>query len=231
MPDPPRESLRLTRTLTDGARRAGAHLWLNFRFVFVWVAALWMIEVGDQILEGARPGFSLDFLGIIPRTLWGLPGIFFAPFVHRDFGHLLNNTLPLLVLAWIVMLGGRRLFFKVTGIVMLCAGVGTWLFGTGDGVHLGASGIIYGYLGFLLVRGFLELSVRWVIVSVVIGVLYSGALGGFFPNRSVSVVGHIFGFVGGVVAGWLLFYLPRRRMEKQWRERSGAEPGSQRPVA
>jgi membrane associated rhomboid family serine protease len=215
MPEPPDSTRQFARTLTDGARRAGAQLWRNFRFMFMLVAALWMIEVADQIIRQTNPACSLDFLGIMPRTLWGLLGIFFAPFIHGSFAHLLNNTLPLLVLGWIVLLGGRCLFFKVSGIVTVCAGAGTWIFGTAPGPHLGSSGVIYGYLGFLLVRGFLELSIRWVIVSVLIGILYSGALGGFLPAGHISVVGHVFGFVGGVLAGWLLFYLPRRRWEKR----------------
>jgi membrane associated rhomboid family serine protease len=215
MPESPPANRPFTRTLTEGARRAGGQLWQNFRLMFILVGALWMIEVADQLIKKTSAAYSLDFLGIVPRTLWGLPGIFFAPFVHSGFGHLLNNTLPLLVLGWIVLLGGRWLFFKVSLIVALCAGVGTWIFGSIPGPHLGSSGVIYGYLGFLLVRGFLELSVRWVIVSVLIGILYSGALGGFLPTSNISVVGHVFGFIGGILAGWLLFYLPRRRWEKR----------------
>lgn len=213
----PRIPHTLTRSLTEGLKRTGAHLWGNFRLIMVLVGLLWMVEAADQLLRRLYGGYTLDWLGIVPRTLWGLPGIGFASLVHAGFDHLLKNTFPLLVLGWLVMLGGRALFFKVSLITALSAGAGTWLFGTAPGPHLGASGVIYGYLGFLLVRGFLELSVRWVIVSVLVGVLYSGALGGFFPGGQVSVVGHAFGFAGGVLAGWLLFYLPRRRLERRLR--------------
>ncbi|MGI8604379.1 MAG: rhomboid family intramembrane serine protease [Verrucomicrobiales bacterium] len=208
-------SRHLVQTLSDGARRAGAHLWRNFRLIFVLVGVLWMIEVADQLLGRVHPVYTLDYLGVVPRTWWGLPGIFFAPLVHGSFSHLLNNTLPLLFLGWVVLLGGHRLFWQVTLICGLSAGAGTWVFGTGPGPHLGVSGVVYGYLGFLLVRGFLELSVRWVIVAVIIGILYSGALGGFLPSGTVSVAGHVFGFVGGILSGWLLFYVPRRRSEKR----------------
>ena len=179
------------------------------------VAGLWFVEIADQIWQKSAPGQSLDMLGIRPRTLAGLGGIITSAFVHSGFGHLANNTLPLIFLGWMVMLGGKRLFFRVSGVILIVSGVATWLFGSAPGPHLGASGLIYGYLGFLLVRGFLEPSVRWVIVAVVIGVLYSGALGGFLPEGNVSAAGHLGGFLGGVLAGWLLFYLPRLRAARK----------------
>ena len=194
--------------------RTGRQLWEPLRLMVVLVALLWFVEVADQILKKSAANYSLDSLGIAPRTVRGLLGIFFAPFVHGGFWHLWNNTLPLIFLGWIVMLGGRLLFVRVSAIIILAAGVGTWLFGTAPGPHLGASTLIYGFLGFLLLRGFLEPSIRWVIVSVVIGVLYSGALGGFLPRGQISVVGHIFGFLGGLSASWLLFYLPKLREQK-----------------
>jgi len=207
--------------------RTGRQLWEPLRLMVVLVALLWFVEVADQILKESAANYSLDSLGITPRTIRGLLGILFAPFVHSGFWHLWNNTLPLIFLGWIVMLGGRLLFVRVSAIIILAAGVGTWLFGTAPGPHLGSSTLIYGYLGFLLLRGFLEPSIRWVIVSVVIGVLYSGALGGFLPRSQISVVGHIFGFLGGLGASWLLFYLPKLR-EQKGRTLSPATPPTTR---
>jgi membrane associated rhomboid family serine protease len=213
--------MNLTKHLTATARQTTAQAVGHFRVMVMLVAALWFIEIADQIWQRSSPEFSLDALGIRPRTLWGVVGILFAPFVHGGFGHLANNTVPLIVLGWVVMLGGRRLFFKVSGLILVVAGVATWLFGASPGPHLGASGLVYGYLGFLLVRGFLEPSVRWVVVSVAVGVLYTGVLGALLPAGQVSGAGHLGGFIGGVLAGWLLFFLPK------WRAgRLGGTPGT-----
>lgn len=203
--------MNLTRYFTDTARQTTAQVLGHFRLMVMLVAGLWFVEIGDQLWMRSQGGASLDVLGIRPRTLWGLVGIAGAPFVHNGFGHLANNTVPLVLLGWLVMLGGRKLFFKVSGLIVLVSGVATWLFGAAPGPHLGASGLIYGYLGFLLVRGFLEPSVRWVVVSVAVGVLYTGVLGALLPAGQVSGAGHLGGFLGGVLAGWLLFFVPKWR--------------------
>ena len=98
---------------------------------------------------------------------------------------------------------------RVTVVVALCSGIGTWLFG-GDGVHIGSSGIIYGYFAFLLLRGFFEKSLRWVMVALIVGFTLYGMLdftGG--GNREISWCGHLFGFAGGALAAWLFFYRAR----------------------
>lgn len=203
--------MNLTKHFTATARQTTAQALGHFRLMVMLVAALWFVEIGDQLWTRSPPGHSLDALGIRPRTLGGVVGLVAAPFVHNGFGHLANNTLPLVLLGWVVMLGGRRLFFKVSGLILLVSGVATWLFGAAPGPHLGASGLVYGYLGFLLVRGFLEPSVRWVLVSVTVGVLYTGFLGALLPAGQVSGAGHLGGFLGGVLAGWLLFFMPKWR--------------------
>lgn len=203
--------MNLTKHLGATARQTTSQALGHFRLMVMLVAALWFIEIADQLWTRSSPGQTFDDLGIRPRTLWGVVGIFFAPFVHGGFGHLANNSLPLVLLGWVVMLGGRVLFFKVSGLILVVAGVATWVFGAAPGPHLGASGLVYGYLGFLLVRGFLEPSVRWVVVSVAVGVLYTGVLGALLPAGQVSGAGHLGGFVGGVLAGWLLFFVPKWR--------------------
>lgn len=203
--------MNITKHLSATARQTTAQVLGHFRLMVMLVAALWFVEIGDQLWQRTSPEHSLDMLGVWPRTVWGIVGIVFAPFVHSGFGHLANNSLPLILLGWVVMLGGRLLFFKVSAMIVVVAGVATWLFGAAPGPHLGASSLIYGYLGFLLVRGFLEPSVRWVVVSVAVGVLYTGVLGALLPAGNVSGAGHLGGFLGGVMAGWFLFYLPKLR--------------------
>lgn len=203
--------MNLSKNLTATARQTTAQALGHFRLMVMLVAALWFVEIADQMWQRSSPGAGLEAFGIRPRSLGGVPGIVLAPLIHGGFRHLANNSLPLILLGWLVMLGGRRLFFKVSGLIILASGLATWIFGAAPGPHLGASGLVYGYLGFLLVRGFLEPSVRWVVVSVAVGVLYTSVLGALLPAGQVSGAGHIGGFLGGVLAGWLLFFLPKWR--------------------
>lgn len=165
-----------------------------------FVALLWVIELVDLILFQG----SLDRFGIWPHRLIGLRGIFFAPFLHRGLGHLIANTIPLLTLGWLVMLRETRDFFAVTFVTMLIGGLGTWLVGSPNSVHVGASSLIFGYFGYLLLRGYFERSVRAIAVSLVVGVLYGSLIWGVLPtNPMISWQGHLFGFIGGAIAARL----------------------------
>ncbi|NES96878.1 MAG: rhomboid family intramembrane serine protease, partial [Desertifilum sp. SIO1I2] len=117
------------------------------------VAIFWIVEIVDVVVFQGR----LDTFGILPRHPIGLRGILLAPFLHGSFNHLIANTLPFLTLGWLVMLKETRDFFIVSAITLLISGLGVWLFGS-PGFHIGASGVIFGYLGFLLLRGYFERS-------------------------------------------------------------------------
>jgi membrane associated rhomboid family serine protease len=128
----------------------------------------------------------------------------FAPFLHGNFAHLIANTIPFLTLGWFVMLRETSDFFVVTGITMLVSGLGVWLFGSA-GLHIGASGVVFGYLGFLLARGYFERNIPSILLSVIVGFLYGGAIWGVLPTQpGVSWEGHLFGFIGGVIAARFL---------------------------
>lgn len=164
------------------------------------VATMWVLELLDILIFGQR----LNLFGIIPRHIIGLRGILFAPFLHGGLVHLVANTIPLLTLGWFVMLQETSDFFVVTAITMLVSGVGVWLLGS-TGVHVGASGIIFGYLGFLLARGYFERNFPSILLSLIVGFLYGGALWGILPTvPGISWEGHLFGFVGGIVAARFL---------------------------
>jgi membrane associated rhomboid family serine protease len=163
------------------------------------VALMWGLEIVDHLM-----GDALNQFGILPRTEIGLRGILFAPFLHGSFGHLISNTVPFVVLGWLVMLRRTSDFFVVTAIAMLVGGLGTWLFGA-PALHIGASGVIFGYLGFLLMRGYFERSLISIVFSVIVGVLYGGLVWGVLPSQpGISWEGHLFGFLGGVLAAYLL---------------------------
>jgi membrane associated rhomboid family serine protease len=165
-----------------------------------FVAVMWILEIVDIVLGGA-----LNSYGVRPHQLIGLRGIVFAPFLHGGLGHLIANTIPVLVLGWFVMLQETRDFFVVTGITMVVSGLGTWLVGLTNSVHIGASGIIFGYLGFLLLRGYFERNFPSILLSLIVGFLYGGTIWGVLPIQyGVSWQMHLFGFIGGVIAARLL---------------------------
>jgi membrane associated rhomboid family serine protease len=161
------------------------------------VGLMWLEEIADLVIfHGA-----LDADGIRPRTEAGLWGILFAPFLHAGFAHLLANTVPLLVLGWLVLLRSLRDFLWVTAVAALLGGLGVWLFGGTDTVHVGASGLVFGYLGYHFLRGYWERSLSAILIAVVAGVLYGSALWGILPIRhGVSWESHLFGFTGGAAA-------------------------------
>ncbi len=169
------------------------------------LGVMWAVEILDHL-----PFVDLDRFGIRPRSISGLTGIVCAPFLHAGFGHLIANSIPFVFLGGIVLLGGRQVFWRVTLFVVLAGGLGVWLCAGRFTNHLGASGLIFGYLGFLLARGLFEKSLPWILVSCAILVTYGGLLFGVLPMRAgVSWQGHLFGFLAGVAAA--RFLLPSNR--------------------
>lgn len=182
--------------------------------MLIAVAALYGIEFFDV----ADPAADLDANGIVPRDVSGLDGILWAPLLHAGWGHLWANTLPLLVLGWLVLAGGLRQFIAVTATVWIVGGVGTWLIGA-PGVHVGASGVIFGWMVFLLLRGFFQRSFAQILVAVVLFFYWGGMLWGVLPGQvGISWEGHLFGALGGVLAAWLVARSTRGQA-------AGSEPG------
>jgi len=165
-----------------------------------FVVFIWLLETIDWVLGG-----DLDHFGILPRQVSGLWGIGAAPLLHVGFAHVAANTIPFLVLGWFVLLRGVKTFMLVTLITILVSGFGTWLIGPSASIHLGASGLVFGYFGYLLTRGYFERSWEAIVWSVVVALLYGGMLVGLFPNSmGISWQMHFFGFLGGALAAYLL---------------------------
>lgn len=166
-----------------------------------FVALIWIVELMDWvILKGA-----LDAYGVRPRTVDGLRGIIFMPFLHRGFGHLLANTIPIIILGWLVMVRRTADIFLVAAVTILVSGLGVWLFGGSNSIHVGASGLIFGFFGFLLARAYFERSLAAIVLAVVVFLLYGGIIWGVLPGQNgVSWQGHLFGFIGGVLAAYLM---------------------------
>jgi membrane associated rhomboid family serine protease len=167
--------------------------------VCVIVAIMWAEEIVDTALGG-----DLDRNGIIPREVDGLDGILWFPFLHSGFGHLIANSLPFLLLGGAIALGSLERFAYVTVITMLVCGIGTWLTGPANTVHIGASGIVFGYITYLLSRGVFARHLGYLVGGVLVFFVYGGALWGLLPRPGVSWQGHLFGALGGILAAWLL---------------------------
>ncbi|HEX2037035.1 MAG TPA: rhomboid family intramembrane serine protease [Chloroflexota bacterium] len=175
----------------------GREMMSRWRLLLGFVAVMWVVELVDLVLY--RGG--LDANGIRPRDLTGLDGILLAPFLHGGLSHLVANTIPILVLGWLVIMRSQRDFLWVTVVAGLLGGLGVWLFGRPNTIHIGASGLVFGYLGYLFLRGYWERSVSAVLLALVAGVLYGSALWGMLPTRpNISWEGHLFGFAGGASA-------------------------------
>ncbi|WP_437639432.1 rhomboid family intramembrane serine protease [Sorangium sp. So ce854] len=186
---------------TTETRSITRELKLHAMLLGGFVALLWAIEILDFLIFRG----SLDALGIRPRTAPGLVGVALAPLLHGGFAHLAANTVPFLALGWLIMLRRTSDLVLVTLLSALVGGLGVWLIGSPSSVHVGASGVIFGYFGFLLLRGWFERSAVSIALSLVVGLFYGGMIWGVLPTRmGISWEGHLFGFLGGVLAARLL---------------------------
>ena len=163
------------------------------------LAAMWVLEIVDLV-----PGVDLDRWGIRPRTIRGLVGIPLAPFLHQGFGHLIGNSVPFVVLGLIIAASGLQRFVQVTIIVGAFAGIGVWLTAPTSTVHIGASGLVFGYLTYLITRGFFARRLGQILFGFVILFFYGGLFWGLLPHPGISWQGHLFGAIGGVVAAWII---------------------------
>jgi membrane associated rhomboid family serine protease len=196
--------------------------------VVSFVALLYIIEIWDNL-----SGHRLDENGIRPLESDGLTGIVFAPLLHANWAHLVANTGPALVLGFLMTLAGLSRFIYATAIVWIVGGFGTWLIGNIGapyGVetnHIGASGLIFGWLTFLLVFGLFTRNIWEIVVGVVVLFVYGGVLLGVLPGTyGVSWQGHLCGAIAGVLAAYVLSGPERKARELR---RSGATRPSLRP--
>ena len=161
------------------------------------VVAIWAVE-----LVNVAMGHRLCAYGIRPRTVRGLPGIALWAFLHAGVWHALVNTAPLLVLGLLVAMRGGRLVLRLSAFVVLVAGAGVWVFGrSSGGPHVGASGLTFGYFGFLVARAWYERSLASILTAAVTILLYGGMIWGVLPGGGpASWEGHLFGLLAGVFA-------------------------------
>ena len=171
-----------------------------------FIGVIWLVEIVDRVVFAG----GLESFGILPRTEQGLLGIPLAPLLHGGTSHLMANTGGLLVFGGLIVFRNESHFWTVTLIGALASGIGIWLFGR-PGIHIGASGIVFAYFGYLVVTGIFERRIGSLLLSIAVFVLWGPVLYGLLPTqRGISWEGHVFGFIGGIVAAWFLAGRPLR---------------------
>lgn len=171
----------------------------NSETLAIILAIPWFCYLLNRLLNN-----HLLYLGIIPRRLWGLPGIIFAPFLHANFNHIFFNSIPLVVLSNFLLINGLFYFLLVTALIILMSGFLIWCFAK-PGIHVGASGVITGYWGLLVCDIFQQGSLTAIILGIISVYYFAGIFFGIFPSKKgISWEGHLFGLLSGVATSYLL---------------------------
>jgi membrane associated rhomboid family serine protease len=184
----------MARTTAPGR---GPDTWRDAALVTgAFVVLLWVLEIVDS-----ATGHALDAYGVQPRTEEGLVGVLVAPLLHFGFDHLVSNTIPVAILGFLALVTGVARGLLATAIIWVAGGAGVWLFAGDQTNHAGASVLVFGWIVYLVVRGFLTGRTSEILIGVAVFLLYSGALLGVLPGQpGVSWQGHLFGAIGGAVA-------------------------------
>ncbi len=166
---------------------------VNFPDALSIVGVLWIIQIINALLH-----YHLNILGIYPRHILGLIGLPFFSFLHASFNHLFFNSIPLVILLDLLLLGGKQKLICISVSIILISGITTWLFGR-RAIHVGASGVIMGYWGYLLVSAYQYPSITTAVLMLLCLYYFGGLVTNFFPTEErVSWEGHIFGFLAGI---------------------------------
>jgi membrane associated rhomboid family serine protease len=176
--------------------------------MLLMLAGMWILELLDQL-----SGNQLDQLGIHAREIDGMPEILTAPFLHAGWDHLMSNSLPFLVLGFLVLLSGLARWLVSSLIIIVISGMTAWLLTPVHTIILGASGLIFGWLTYLLARGLWSRRPAQVIIAVLVLLVYGGLIWGLLPgNAGISWQAHLGGAIGGVLAAWLLHRRATRQL-------------------
>lgn len=192
------ESPTTTRSTGDALAQHATRALAAVIITAMLLGACWVVEVINY-----TGGLNRE-LGIRPHDGGALWHIFTAPFLHANLDHIMANSVPLAVLGFLTALRGFGRFLAVTLIVMIVSGLGVWFLSSPNIVTIGASGLIFGYFGYLLARGFFERRIGDIVVGVVIAVLYGTMIFGVLPGQpGISWQAHLFGLIGGILAARL----------------------------
>lgn len=161
---------------------------------------LWAVQIANVV-----DNYGLNRFGLRPREARGLWGILTAPFLHTSAWQLLSTTGPFVLIGWVVLLSGLRTWLIVTAVVALVGGLATWLVAP-SGLVLGSSGLVFGWMGYLLARAYFSRRIVWILAAVLVVFFFSGLFSGLLPslNSNGSWQAHVCSFCAGALVGWLL---------------------------
>jgi membrane associated rhomboid family serine protease len=172
----------------------------------LFVVALWVIYFVDTVL---LHNVLKKRFGLVPRAGFKPLSILISPMLHVNVRHLAANSIPFFVLGSLVLVQGQLIFWLTTFTIIVIAGLGIWLFGQSNTQHMGASGLILGYFGYTLASAFFNPDLASIVVAVIVAILYLGLIWQVVPlKKGVSTTGHLFGFLGGIVAAGFAALLP-----------------------
>ena len=174
---------------------------------------IWIVHIVSLVLN-----VDLTRLGLIPRIPIGLLGIITAPLIHADFSHLISNTVPLIILGWIIFSFYRRVAFISFIFIYLLTGMLVWIFAR-QVYHIGASGIVYGYVSFLFFSGIFRRDNTSITLALVITFLYGGLVWGILPGmKGISWESHLFGGISGLIAAYMFRKIDPPAKKYDWED-------------
>lgn len=193
----------------DGLKYQRNHIPIKqqFRLVMIFMAIIAVVELVNLFTFR-----SLVQFGITPRDILSLPFIFTAPFIHGDLWHFFSNIIPLGVFSFLLLQHGKTRFYVITLTCMILTGLAVWLFARSAN-HVGASGLIYSYFGYLLFAGIISREIKLILISIIVGFVYGGMVFGVLPlNAYVSWESHLFGLLSGIACAFLWGKLEAKKM-------------------
>lgn len=186
-------------------------------YPFLLVAAMWVVKIVE-----VTGGFRFSFLGVIPLTLEGLPGIFTAPLIHGGWDHLLSNSIPMFVLATGLFYFYDRKAFRILLFAWLLPGLWVWLFARGHSAHIGASGVVYALASFHFFSGLFRRQKQLLAFAMIVIFLYGSMVWGvfpdFFPNKNISWESHLMGGIAGLVLSFFFLDAGPQKEKEEWLE-------------
>lgn len=189
-------------------------------FPGIFLLILWGIRLTEEICK-----LSFVEYGILPRTISGLKGIFFSPLIHGDTSHLLSNSLPLLILGIIVFYFYRSIAFDIFFWIYILTNLWVWISGSQKGYHVGASGIIYGFVSFLFFSGVFRKDRKSLALALLVAFVYGGLVWGVFPVfPGVSWESHFFGALTGAIAAYVYRHVDKEPEDLQEEEDESFNP-------
>ena len=214
-------SLLMTETDINSQRPDFAQIIL---FPFLFVLLLWLVKYYEW-----KTGTDFITWGLYPKKISGLIGILTAPLIHSDFNHLTSNTLPLLVLGGMVFYFYREVAWRVFLIVYVLGTAGAWFFAR-PSYHIGASGLVYGFVSFLLVSGLIRRNISLLALSMLVIFLYGGLVWGMIPfPTDLSWEMHLSGAVMGLICALIFRKLGPQATKYEWQDDNNDNENEQEP--